>query len=135
MAKKTGRPLKFKTSEELQAKVDEYFETDAYEVVGYDEKKKKEIRVYAPTISGLAYFLGVDRRTLVDWSTKDMFSPTIKAARQRVEMNLERRLYGQGVAGVIFNLKNNFGWKDKQPEEVETQTGNTLIIKTNADID
>jgi len=34
---------------------------------------------------------------------------------------LEQKLYGNAVTGVIFNLKNNFGWQDKTEQEVTTK--------------
>lgn len=104
-----GRPLLFATVEELQAKVDSYFEMGGPAWI-----KAGEDYTYAPTMSGLALHLGVDRKTITNYANKDEFFPTIKKARAKVEEALEQRLYGQSVAGVIFNLKNNFDWSDKQ---------------------
>ncbi len=53
------------------------------------------------------------RDLLIDYTDKDEFSDTIKKAKARVEAFNEQRLFGNNVTGVIFNLKNNFGWKDK----------------------
>lgn len=104
-----GRPLAFDTVEALQLKVDSYFAEGgpAYMQMG-------EHLIYAPTMSGLALHLGVDRRTITNYSEREEYFPTVKKARARVEEALEQRLYGQSVAGVIFNLKNNFDWQDKQ---------------------
>jgi len=97
-----GRPPKYKTAEELQKKIDEYFEAhDKY------------------TISGLAYNLGFDgRQSFYDYEKKDEFSYTIKRARLRIEMYYEELLTkGGGISGsIIFALKN-FGWTDKQEIE------------------
>ena len=30
-----------------------------------------------------------------------------------IEAHLEKKLFGNNVTGLIFNLKNNFDWKDK----------------------
>jgi hypothetical protein len=111
-----GRPLSYKTVEELQAAVDLYFDTDAYIEVGGEDKAK----MYAPTMSGLALSLGVDRKTITNYANRDEFFPTIKKARTRVEVALEQRLYGNNVTGIIFNLKNNFDWSDKQEIKQET---------------
>lgn len=108
---KVGRPLQYETKEELQDAVDKYFKTDAYMGEGED-------RQFAPTMSGLARSLGLSRQGLIRYDHRDKFGDTIKNARAIVEEHLERRLYGNAVTGVIFNLKNNFDWKDKQETEL-----------------
>jgi hypothetical protein len=71
-----------------------------------------------PTVSGLAFVLGMTTETLRAYAQKDEFSATVKRAKQRIERYLEQNLYGHAVTGTIFNLKNNFGWKDKTEQEV-----------------
>ena len=107
-----GRKPKYTQAEEMQKKVDEYF--------GLCEVKEKP-----PTMSGLAMALDMSRQCLCDYSNKDEFFDTIKKARQRVEVHLEERLDGNGCAGTIFNLKNNFGWKDK----TETEHTGSIEVK------
>lgn len=98
---KAGRPRAFKNVEEVKSKIDAYF--------NYCEEKGKPY-----TMSGLAYYLEIDRRTLLNYSKNEEFSPLIKKARDRVQMQLEEGLYRLGNnSGIIFNLKNNFDWKDK----------------------
>lgn len=98
---KAGRPRAFKNVEEVKSKIDAYF--------NYCEEKEKPY-----TMSGLAYYLEIDRRTLLNYSKNEEFSPLIKKARDRVQMQLEEGLYRLGNnSGIIFNLKNNFDWKDK----------------------
>ena len=93
--------LKYKTVEELQKGIDKYFQE-------CDEKEKPY------TMSGLAYYLGIDRKTLLNYSKNEEYFHTIKKARDKVQMQLEECLYRLGNnSGVIFNLKNNFDWKDK----------------------
>lgn len=111
-----GRPPLYTNKDELEALVNEYFESEAYIGEGDDRR-------YVPTVSGLAYHLDMTTETLRQYEGKDEFSVTIKKAKQRIEMNLEQNLRGQAVTGTIFNLKNNFGWKDK------TETDNTTHIK------
>lgn len=115
-----GRPLAYKTVKELQDAIDLYFETDAYINLGAAEEGQEQPKMYAPTMAGLALSLGIDRKTLTNYAHKDEFFPAIKKARSRVEVALEQRLYGNNVTGVIFNLKNNFDWSDKQEIRQDT---------------
>ncbi|MED1948985.1 terminase small subunit [Brevibacillus centrosporus] len=98
-----GRPLKFQSVEELQQKIDAFF-----------EECKENGEPF--TITGLALALDTSRRTLLDYEERDdEFSHAIKKAKLRVENFVEKSLWAPKIAtGVIFNLKNNFGWVDKQ---------------------
>jgi len=40
-------------------------------------------------MSGLAIALGIDRRTLLDYAHRDEYLPTVKAARNKVEQDVE----------------------------------------------
>ena len=96
----SGRPLKFKTEQELEKAIDEYFEIED-----------------KPTLAGLAVHLGVGRRTLYEYDDRERFSHIIKRARETVEAKYERRLiYENNPTGVIFALKN-MSWKDKTEQE------------------
>lgn len=98
----TGRPPLFNTAEELEELIDNYFL--------YCKEYNKPY-----TISGLALFLGIDRKSLNNYSHKEKFFPIVKRARDRVENYLEETLMQKDKpTGIIFNLKNNFGWVDKQ---------------------
>ena len=111
MANPVGRPLKYKTVEEMQKVIDEYFNwCDNRTKKIYDEKKGAEYMISDPapyTMSGLANRLDMDRRTLLDYSNRDEFLPTIKRARERVHEDVETRLMDKAPTGAIFNLKNN----------------------------
>lgn len=98
-----GRPLKFKTVQELEAIGEKYFE----------ETPREEW-----TITGLALALDTTRKTLVDYDNRDEFSNTIKRFKTKVEHAYELSLRKRGSAGDIFGLKN-FNWKDKS--EVESR--------------
>lgn len=93
-----GRPKLYESDEALREVVDDYFASLVDE---------------PPTVSGLALALDMTRETLNQYSKDEEFSDTIKKAKQRIEVYLEMRLYGSAPAGTIFNLKNNFGWKDE----------------------
>ena len=101
-----GRPPKYKTAEELQNKIDEYF----------DKNPDK------PTITGLVLFCDFcDRSSFYDLEKTDKFSHTIKKARSRMESCYEEMIhFAPNPAGAIFALKN-FGWKDKVENDVDGQ--------------
>ncbi|BDF60171.1 hypothetical protein CE91St37_03210 [Christensenellaceae bacterium] len=69
-------------------------------------------------MSGLANGLDVDRKTLLNYGEREEFFPTIKRARQKVEQWWEERLANPAATGAIFNLKNNFDWKDKTEQSI-----------------
>lgn len=122
-----GRPPKYKTPEEMQDIIDLYFlacrahradDAIILEVLGERELLiVNDIEDVVPTISGLAYTLGMSTEAFRNYEQKDNFLATVKKAKQRVEMSLEQRLAGNAVTGSIFSLKNNFGWKDKTETE------------------
>ena len=99
---KVGRPRIFNDVKEVEEKINAYF--------NYCEEKEKPY-----TMSGLAYYLGISRQTLVNYSNQDQFFDTIKKARDRVQMQLEENALSNKAnpTFTIFNLKNNFDWKDK----------------------
>jgi hypothetical protein len=65
-------------------------------------------------MSGLAYALDMDRKSLLNYSKDEKFFPTIKKAKEKVEQQLEENALSNksNSTFTIFNLKNNFGWKD-----------------------
>lgn len=124
--KKGGRPLKFKTPEELEKRIEEYF-------------KYAKDNMEVPTVSGLAWFLGTNRQCLLRYQEEDndllksvpddvkgMFRDTVKQAKARIEAGYEQALFSKNSAvGAIFTLKNNYGWVDKQELE---QTNKTIEV-------
>jgi len=119
---KVGRPLKFPSPEDMQEKIDEYFYECDDNQIPY-------------TITGLAMALDCDRVTILDYAKKPEFSSTIKKAKIKVERGLELMLIqGRTPAGVIFNLKNNFGWKDKQEIDWKGELAVKKISKEDAEV-
>ncbi|MNJ56409.1 hypothetical protein D3C77_519520 [compost metagenome] len=58
-----------------------------------------------------------NRQTLVNYENNAEFFDTIKKAKARIENYTEEQLYNsnaKNMTGIIFNLKNNYGWQDKQ---------------------
>ena len=104
------RKLVFDNPEELEEKITRYFETTAAA-----EKP--------PTLSGLALFLGVARRTLLNYidsantegtSKKAQCGELLVMAKAQIECYLEERLITDYSRGLEFVLKNGYhGWGDK----------------------
>jgi hypothetical protein len=107
-----GHPLKFKSIEELQNKIDAFF-------IECDVKEEPY------TITGLALALDTTRQTLINYEDRPEYLDTIKKAKARVENYAEKRLFTGQPTGPIFALKN-FGWKDKT--ETEHSGGVTINV-------
>lgn len=118
---------KFKTAEELDAKINEYFES----CMKTDEKTGEKIQIEPLTVTDLAYALGMTRETLLRYedgshksindATNMAISDSIKRAKTFIEGYTERQLFKlRNPAGAIFNLINNYkGWSNKQ-EVIQT---------------
>lgn len=99
------RPMKFKSAEELQEKINAYF--------ARCEEEEEPL-----TITGLALALDTTRETLMDYEEKEEYSDAIKTAKLKIEHAYELRNIKRGNAGDIFALKN-FGWKDKTESDIK----------------
>lgn len=116
MANKVGRPKRFKKVEELEEAINTYFQNC--------------IDTNRPfTMTGLAMACKVDRKTLTNYGKDDEFFPTVKRARQLVEMSLEERLVVRETftPGLIFNLKNNAGWVDKSETDLNHKLDRPIL--------
>jgi len=126
----------FKTPEELQKKIQKYFDK------GVREKEviitnKRSLFVSVPTITGLALYCGfADRYSFYEYEKKPEFTYTIKRAKATIERHYEQLLQGNNPTGAIFALKN-FGWSDKQELEhtLKSYFYPENKEKSNADID
>lgn len=116
-----GRPVKFKSPEELEKRIEAYFDyCDSRTRIkhlatkdGIHEVVESFPRPY--TVEGLAVFLDTNRQTLLNYNDKEAFFYIIERARQRILANKVEggldRTYDSGVAK--FMLINNYGLKDK----------------------
>lgn len=106
--KETGDPV-------MKGKRVEYEEVEVMQLT-----KQKDY-----TVSGLCLFMNTNRETLTDYESGKYdlpdaekkageldFSDTVKRAKLAIENYAETKLFGPNATGVIFNLKNNWGWKD-----------------------
>jgi len=138
-----GRPLIFKTAEELEEKIDEYFrlcDEGRVKTVITKDGKDKHVKCPRPyTLSGLAVHLGVDRTTLVNYSNRDEFFNTIRRARQRCENYAEEQLFEGNDRGAKFSLINNYrNWSDKQEVQHTGKDGGpirTLNLSALSDVE
>ena len=126
--KYTGRPPKYDNPEDMQKLIVKYFNEC--------EREGKK-----PTVSGLGYVLGLTRKQILEYencidndnvfarfddATKLGFRNSIKDAKRFIESCLEDKLINGNTTpiGLIFALKNNYGWVDKQEIKQTTETIN-----------
>lgn len=126
--RRRGRPLKFPTVEVLQAGIDSFFkkcDEHQKEVVA---KNGDVVLISSPlpyTVSGLAVHLDTDRETLMNYEAKEEYFDTVKRAKERCLADSEMRLHTNFTAGVIFSMKNNYGWKD----QIDVNTNQNMVIE------
>ena len=101
---KGGRPRLFQSPEAFEEKANAYFAQ-----ITSEER---------PTLAGLCLFMGFcDKESFSNYAAYgDEFHRTIKRTQLRIEADRHNRLIGKDTftAGVIFDLKNNHGWVDRQ---------------------
>lgn len=136
--RKVGRPPEYTSVEEIQEKIDAYFEEcNGRPFVDKEGKpcldKNGDVIIIGRkplTVTGLALALGFNSRTsLLNYQGKDEFMNTITRAKTVVEEYAERRLFDKdGANGAKFSLTNNFsGWKEKQSIEAEVNSVNIVV--------
>lgn len=112
-----GAPRLWSDPVAFAARANEYFETDG-------EGKTM------PSLSGIALFMGFnDRESFSKYGEyEEEFARTVKRARLRIEKDRQERLLTKEgfTPGVIFDLKNNHGWKDKSEHEVSGPNGGPI---------
>ena len=139
---KGGCPPMYKTPEEMQAKIDVYFDACMGEYITDDEGNLMTDKYGHPvktkerplTITGLALALGFNgRQSLLNYEGKPEFMDTIKRAKAKVEQYAEERLFDkEGVNGAKFNLSNNFkGWSEKQ--QIDSNVNLSPVVFTGSD--
>ena len=123
--RKVGRPLMFGTPAELEAKINKYFEECPDKTTAISDDGTV-IVIPAPTISGLALYLGFcDRYSMWEYEQKPQFTSTIKKARARITNMYEAQLMRHSCTGAIFMLKN-LGYRDK----TEIESSGSLKVVT-----
>lgn len=112
----------FPSAKALEQACKNYFDACDSEIIKkVISKSGKELEIYTRpyTLSGLALHLGLGRTQLVKYSFHDVYGDVILWARTKCENYVEEgMLVGRlNVLAAMFNLKNNYGWKDKEDDK------------------
>ena len=137
-----GPPPKFQSVEEMQEKIDAYFESCEGHVLTDSDGKTVFNKYGEPvifgarplTVTGLANALGFESRTsLFRYQGKKEFREVIVRAKSRIEQYTEERLFDkEGANGAKFSLQNNF--RDWNEALKGAAKGTTPAITIIADI-
>lgn len=116
-----GRPTLYKSTEELQAKVDEYW-------------KIAEIEERPLTFAGFAQHLGMSTETMARYATYEMFCAPLQNALRIIKASLEERMltHKGNPAGLIF-LAKNYGYKDTQEVKHTHQSIGSVLSQSVSD--
>lgn len=132
MAHAVGRPPMYENVEEIEEKIERYFEDCKGEPLRDSngnpvlDKRNNPIMIgqKPPTVTGLALALGFNtRKSLLEYQGKKEFVNTITRAKSRVEEYAESRLFDRdGSGGAQFSLRNNFnGWNIDGERKLEIE--------------
>ncbi len=121
--KPTGRPRLYPDPQAFADATEAYFDK-----VAVDGK--------LPTLSGLCLHLGFyDKQSFSNYETYgEPFSLTVKKARMRIEDDRHQRLANPACTGIIFDLKANHGWQDKQTLEHTGTDGGPIRTQGTVDV-
>lgn len=120
-----GRPKKFSEPAEIQDAWQQYKEScDSHKT--WEVSAGKKVQVPKPRIYALQFFqamIGISRECWGDYRVDSRFSDTIKQIESEVGgRKVQALLDGEGYGtGLIFDLKVNYGWQDKQIVESKVQ--------------
>lgn len=139
---KGGRPVLFDSAEQLAELIEEYFELcDSKTITKLVFKGTLNGSVLETipspdpyTIEGLCRHIGCTRETLRQYEKKEMFSYTIKMAKNRIAENTNMGILKGTLnsAAGIFNLTNNFGYKNEYIHDVKYERIIKGLSKTKA---
>lgn len=137
-----GRPRKY-TAKKLRNAIGKYFGSitctkDALDAAGEkilnDDGGPIRYTAYIrpPSISALCLFLGIEKRTWTNYADDPDLAPLVEQTKARMEAYLEEQLLirEKGVQGIIFNLQNNYGWKQKQEVELGEKTRKDMNVQS-----
>ena len=141
---KIGRPRKFKSNKALKMAIEEYFDKISYTKIATDEDGKELIAdsgkpimmrqfVRPPTVTGLCLHLGIDRSTWQNYCDTEKhpeFAEVTMMAAGIMESYLEEELLIRAKPqGIIFNLQNNYGWREKNEVKVDGESSIEINVR------
>ena len=140
-----GRPKKY-TKKGLREAIERYFRSISRTIPARDDTggiirndDDEEIKVVQfvvpPSVTGMCLYLGIDRSTWQNYADAALhpeLAGICQGARTRIEAYLEQELLTRekGVQGIIFNLQNNYGWKQKQEIGLDDKTRQTVAASS-----
>ena len=137
-----GRPKKY-TRKKLEKAVKEYFNSisctryardDIGNPILNDDGEPITYRAYIvpPSISALCLYLDIEKRTWANYAEDPDMAPVVENTKAQIEAYLEEQLTirEKGVQGIIFNLQNNYGWKNKQEVELGEKTRKDMSVRS-----
>ena len=136
-----GRPKKY-TKKGLREAIERYFRSISRTIPARDDTggiirndDGEEIKVVQfvvpPSVTGMCLYLGIDRSTWQNYADAALhpeLADVAAEARARIEAYLEQELLTRekGLQGIIFNLQNNYGWRQKQEVELGEKTRSSM---------
>lgn len=140
-----GRPKKY-TKKGLREATERYFRSISRTIAARDltgatirNDDGEDITltqfVVPPSISSMCLYLGIDRSTWQNYCDAQLhpeLQDITQTARARIEAYLEEQLLTRekGLQGIIFNLQNNYGWKQKTEMELGEKTRQTVTAQS-----
>lgn len=131
-----GTEKMFKTPEDLQKKIDEYFQLcDDNTITVYDKRTQevKKVNKQIPyTVEGICEILGTNRQTLINYQKEkgyeDYFDIIEKAKLKVTRNKVEKTLGGDyNATFAIFDLVNNTDYKNTNTTEIVGAGGKDLM--------
>lgn len=142
-----GRPKKYKSKKALAEAIERYFSSISRTIPAQEALTGNEIYnddgerimltqyVRPPSICSMCLYLGIDRSTWQNYCDAQLhpeLQDITQTARARIEAYLEEQLLTRekGLQGIIFNLQNNYGWKQKTEMELGEKTRQTVTAQS-----
>jgi hypothetical protein len=130
---KVGRPRKVQSPTVMIESYLEYIDKCASHTVGTLNNKGTLTNVpkpIVPTVEGFAHSLGMMATSLWEYEEYPEFSDTLKSIKADITARKKIALLnGEGnTTGLIFDLKCNEGWRDKQVIEHEGEITVTMNL-------